>query len=187
MNSVGWNFGEPSNRFLLLTSKTPNICWSWTDVETHASLLPVCTGWSPVAPQAALTSVIRHPHYHPSLKTRDLDSCALQLWFVKLISVSTVCRVAAHRSSLQICALWTRSRSALLICSDAAGLKLVGRKLWCQEAEREEGIKLVIEPFRLAGAESEQSPWISVHWLKENSGVPKYPVKNIFKNLWENV
>lgn len=41
----------------------------------------ICYGWSPVAPQAVLTSVPSHRHYLPTLKTslrEELDSCAPQ-------------------------------------------------------------------------------------------------------------
>ncbi len=53
-------------------------------LKAHAPFLPVGTGWSPVAPHAALTSVASHMRYHSGSRaawvrclTAVLPSCDL--------------------------------------------------------------------------------------------------------------
>lgn len=52
--------GAHSNRQLRALFNT-SASAAWTEGKTHTPRLPVCTGWSPVAPQAASTSVAGQP------------------------------------------------------------------------------------------------------------------------------
>lgn len=72
--------GAHSNRQLRALFNT-SASAAWTEGKTHTPRLTgVCTGWSPVAPQAASTSVAGHKHHQSSLSLGEVsDSCALQL------------------------------------------------------------------------------------------------------------
>jgi len=148
-----------SNRQLrALLSTSANV--RRTDGEAHAPLLSVCTGWRPVAPQAALASVINHRHYHPSFKTRrctaGLSSCDLRNSFKARLSVWLVCIICLRMFH----PLGSQTHHSAHL-SEATGTWF-SRKLWCQKGKMDKHIKPVIEQSGLAGVEKMHSLWFSL-------------------------